>query len=52
MVVIFWGIVFLGSYYSFWYAYYLLKNQNKLGSIGMALVGGLIIAVSFMVRLQ
>jgi hypothetical protein len=52
MEIFFLVLVFLGSCYSFWYAYYLLKDQNKLGSVGMAMVGGLIIALSFMVRLQ
>jgi hypothetical protein len=52
MKILFWSIVFLGSCYSFWYAFSLLKEQNKLGSVGMAMVGGLIIALSFMVRLQ
>ena len=45
-------VVLLGSLYSFWYAYYLLKDKNKLGSFGMTLVGGLIIALSFLVKLQ
>ena len=49
---LFWAIVLFGSCYSFWYAYYLMKDQNKLGSFGMAMVGGLIIALSFMVGLQ
>ena len=42
----FFGISYLlGSCYSFWFAFYLLKDQNKLGSFGMAMVGGLIIAL-------
>ncbi|MBZ5753315.1 hypothetical protein M3184_04015 [Metabacillus litoralis] len=52
MKIIFWVVVLFGSCYSFWYAYYLIKDKNKLGAFGMALVGLLIGVFSFMVRLK
>ncbi|WP_394236024.1 hypothetical protein [Niallia oryzisoli] len=52
MNIIFWAVVLFGSCYSFWYAYYLIKDKNKLGAFGMVLVGCLISGLSFMVRLN
>ncbi|WP_338470698.1 hypothetical protein R4Z10_18210 [Niallia sp. XMNu-256] len=52
MEILFWTIVVFGLVYSFWYAFYLVKNKNKLGATGMALVGLLIGIFSFMVRLK
>jgi hypothetical protein len=45
-------IVLFGTGYSLWYAYYLLKDKNKLGAFGITLVGLLISALAFMVKLK
>jgi tellurite resistance protein TehA-like permease len=52
MKIIFWIIVVLGVVYSFWYTYFLLKDKNKLGAIGMIFIGILIVGASFFVRLK
>lgn len=52
MKIIFWIVVLFGVSYSLWYAYYLIKDKNKLGAFGMLLVGLLIGGLSFVIRLQ
>ncbi len=52
MELIFWGVVLFGSCYSFAHAYYLWRDQNKVGAFGITLVGILIGIFSFMVDLQ
>jgi hypothetical protein len=50
--IVFWAVVCTGSVYSFWYAYYLLKDKNKMGAVGMVLIGVLIGGLSFLVELK
>ncbi|MCM3567272.1 hypothetical protein [Neobacillus mesonae] len=50
--MVFWAVVLFGSGYSFWYSYYLVKGKNKLGALGIALVGGLIFGLSFLVKVK
>lgn len=42
----------IGSGYSFWYAYYLIKDKNKVGAFGITIIGLLIFGLSFLVKLK
>lgn len=52
MRLIFWAVVLFGGAYSFLHAYYLIKDRNKIGAIGISLVGIVIFVLTFIVRLK
>jgi hypothetical protein len=52
MKIFFWAIALVGTGYSFWYAYYLIKDRNKLGAFGIAFVGLLISGLAYFVRMK
>ena len=52
MKILYWAVISFGSFYSFWYAYYLIKDKNKLGAFGLIILGFLISGLSLMIRLK
>jgi hypothetical protein len=52
MTFVYWCIVLVGALYSFAYAFYLIKDKNKMGAIGLVFIGLLICGLSFFVRLK
>lgn len=52
MIFVFWTVVLFGAVYSFGHAYFLLKDKNKWGAIGISLVGLAISILPFFIRLK
>jgi hypothetical protein len=52
MRLIFWAVVLFGGGYSFLHAYFLIKDKNKIGAVGVSLVGIVILVLTFIVRLK
>lgn len=52
MNILLWLVVLFSSGYSFWYAYYLIKGKNRIGAFGVAVVGILIVVLSFWVNIE
>lgn len=52
MKFIFCAVVLCGTFYSFGHAYFLIKEKNKLGAIGISIVGLAITIIPFFIRLK
>jgi hypothetical protein len=52
MKFIFWVVVMCGAFYSFGHAYFLIKDKNKLGAIGISVVGLTITILPFFIRIK
>lgn len=52
MKFIFWSVVLCGAFYSFGHAYFLIKEKNKLGALGISMVGLAITILPFFIRLK
>jgi hypothetical protein len=50
--LILWMVVLFGGLYCFAHAYFLLKDKNKLGAVGIILIGVVICACPFFIRLK
>lgn len=52
MSLLMWFIALLGSSYAIGHAYFLIKDKNKIGAIGIGLVGIFILFFAFIIRLK
>ncbi|WP_442596527.1 hypothetical protein [Neobacillus sp. D3-1R] len=52
MNLVMWTVVLFGAFYSFGHAFYLIKDKNKFGAIGISLVGVIILICPFLVRMK
>nr|WP_263327446.1 hypothetical protein [Neobacillus sp. Marseille-Q6967] len=52
MKYIFWAVVIFGALYSFGHGYFLLKDKNKIGAVGISIVGLAICIIPFWLRLK
>jgi hypothetical protein len=50
--LILWIVVLSGGLYSFAHAYFLIKDKNKLGALGITFIGLVICVCPFFIRLK